>query len=906
MPRGAAPAALAIVVAAVLAIVPGLGASGPSLATPLFAWAPEGALFASGDQAARTSYQVLEPHAALTGLVDGALGRVGEEGLVDADAARGGAAPELVLLLLGSQLKTSDLRSAAAQAALAPLQALLGAAGSSLTLPYVLHDLDALGSRAQRAQQLAAALDGAVVVGCAPGDEQSLDSALAAAGGDGPAVVLACTRSEAGDAGAPAALAAEVAQVASAAAAAAASGRRAAVVYAVHPDPPTAQQRRRLLATAGADAGVCGALCQTQVKWLEGILAAAILAVAAFSGMCCLYMLDTPTRFEKAKEGGRAGTGARIVLARGTAHKSWERVLRYPSGETRYIRYPIEATLEEEGDEEGGLGGWDISGLWSGRPTQPGRSQGAAQQQQQQQQQPAPPSFQETAAYLEGLFAASYESRPLENVEHTYEVLRGCPWVLPRPLFVLALRERGAALEDEGVRATYTLRTKVQQEGAAEALAQLLNKQHLAGALDVAEMRDGVVAFEAPGDADSFAGLLEEEGHSQVLVAEVDSHKLFRMATDVRALVVLLPAGASVPAPYQLAASLKQQRSWDSISAAAAMDDASERVAAVLALSEELSADRAIANDLMLSALLAAAQSPRRASLCRPWPATHVTADLDAAAAALDALPRAALGGGPAGERALASASALQLRLLQAVFLQHQAKRDWRLTLTSPDALAAELGQALPPGARACRCVLRVDRGVVAAARGPRLVALHGTDADSAWSILHTGLLAASGTRLQSTGAAHGSGIYAAEDFDTAVAFSTARRGWRGSAIAQHLRVVLVCEVAAGAALRGGPGAPGGCGVALGARGSCARSARRPRPGPGGAPPSTGPLRRRLPAKYVLVPRPADVAVRALLVLSDDALRGAAARHRGAAACAALTALYAAAMLLLAAWRLLR
>lgn len=49
----------------------------------------------------------------------------------------------------------------------------------------------------------------------------------------------------------------------------------------------------------------------------------------------------------------------------------------------------------------------------------------------------------------------------------------------------------------------------------------------------------------------------------QVMVAEVDSHKMFRMVADVKALAVLLKQGASIPAPYQLAASLKQQKSWD-------------------------------------------------------------------------------------------------------------------------------------------------------------------------------------------------------------------------------------------------------------------------------------------------------------------------------------------------------
>jgi len=49
----------------------------------------------------------------------------------------------------------------------------------------------------------------------------------------------------------------------------------------------------------------------------------------------------------------------------------------------------------------------------------------------------------------------------------------------------------------------------------------------------------------------------------QVMVAEVDSHKLFRMVSDLNALAVLLRHGASIPAPYQLAASLKKQQRWN-------------------------------------------------------------------------------------------------------------------------------------------------------------------------------------------------------------------------------------------------------------------------------------------------------------------------------------------------------
>lgn len=42
------------------------------------------------------------------------------------------------------------------------------------------------------------------------------------------------------------------------------------------------------------------------------------------------------------------------------------------------------------------------------------------------------------------------------------------------------------------------------------------------------------------------------------MVAQVDSHKLFRMAADVQGCVVLVRERSQLPAPYQLAAALKK------------------------------------------------------------------------------------------------------------------------------------------------------------------------------------------------------------------------------------------------------------------------------------------------------------------------------------------------------------
>lgn len=52
------------------------------------------------------------------------------------------------------------------------------------------------------------------------------------------------------------------------------------------------------------------------------------------------------------------------------------------------------------------------------------------------------------------------------------QVLDGCPWVLPRPVFLLTSQQWGWQAAD-GIQSTYTLRIKVVKEGAADAIAQV-------------------------------------------------------------------------------------------------------------------------------------------------------------------------------------------------------------------------------------------------------------------------------------------------------------------------------------------------------------------------------------------------------------------------------------------------
>lgn len=277
--------------------------------------------------------------------------------------------------------------------------------------------------------------------------------------------------------------------------------------------------------------------------------------------------------------------------------------------------------------------------------------------------------------------------------------------------------------------------------------------------------------------------------------------------------------------------------------------DCSERLGAVLALQQEVCvSDARQGCDLLLSAFASALKSSRRASgkryYCEErlvhvvqvtesiqssdykvrWP--HVPHTLSAAvcrpfpnhllkhqqhrnpAAELDQLLQL-----PMTEAALEATTDLQLQLLQWLFLHMQLKRGFSLTPISIAQLAAELtadGCCLNDLSQlsSCHCILRVDNTSSSSPHstvitGPKLAAYHGTDYCNMHSILHNGLLAASGTRLQSTGAVFGSGIYLAQDFNVAYSFCRPREGWFGSSIGKHLRCVLLCYVNTDTALQG-------------------------------------------------------------------------------------------------------
>lgn len=196
-----------------------------------------------------------------------------------------------------------------------------------------------------------------------------------------------------------------------------------------------------------------------------------------------------------------------------------------------------------------------------------------------------------------------------------------------------------------------------------------------------------------------------------------------------------------------------------------------------------------------------------RGTVCRPFP-THIFGPdgYSAAAAAVQAFE---------GPDTLHDAPDIQLQLLQWLLLQLQ--RTWVVSPCTATAFLQDLQafsghSGLLEAVKHSCCILRVsprcpaDTSTTATSAAPHsthaaagkqgvLIGYHGTDLANVHSILHQGLLAASGTRLQTTGAAFGQGIYLSTDFSTAFQYTKGRKAWQHSGLGQHLRCVLVCGV---------------------------------------------------------------------------------------------------------------
>lgn len=247
---------------------------------------------------------------------------------------------------------------------------------------------------------------------------------------------------------------------------------------------------------------------------------------------------------------------------------TYERILRYPDGRERRIRYPVpsEDPTICGGDE------WETRNVWkasrtrtaSKLPSRPTPPQPTAVPKPAAPPPPPdrpPESIPDSPlALLRFLTSDAHKEarrREWEEVKASYEILQGCPWPVPRPLYVIAARQPGS---DAGL--THTLRTRLPLTDVENELTRVLRGKAAADAgnplIRCSEMVDGVVTFETEEEAERYGELLEQGGTAEgVAVARCDSHELFRSVQGVKGAVVLVRKGGKVPFPHQLASALK-------------------------------------------------------------------------------------------------------------------------------------------------------------------------------------------------------------------------------------------------------------------------------------------------------------------------------------------------------------
>ena len=252
-----------------------------------------------------------------------------------------------------------------------------------------------------------------------------------------------------------------------------------------------------------------------------------------------------------AGRGGRAARSAAGPVRVGVT----ERVLRYPGGHTRVIRYP---EPEAPAEAASALGVRDprreLPDPREGRYWLPGL-EGDVDNPQPPPPEEEPPAravveaprggspssaLDSPAALLQHLRAEEEGRRAEEErVRGSFEVHSSCPWLEPREVWVVV------SVGEAGEGSLFTMRARQAQAEAEDELNKLLKHRRPGGGniLSFSKMCDGVLAFRGEEQALACCDALELAGvgpAGRLDVVALGSHELFRMAGDARAVVVVL------------------------------------------------------------------------------------------------------------------------------------------------------------------------------------------------------------------------------------------------------------------------------------------------------------------------------------------------------------------------------
>ena len=268
---------------------------------------------------------------------------------------------------------------------------------------------------------------------------------------------------------------------------------------------------------------------------------------------------------------------------------AYERVLRYPDGRERRIRYPVPREEEngscmDSGDLHETLNVWKSRGHSPGSLNSRNMTNSSSEDIVNMLKGSSKHPFTETGSSKVGLGTGKDETelpdsplallrlltspeykeaqnKMIEDVRNSYDILNGAPWPAPRPLFLLATVQPN---REEWM--THTLRTHIPRKDLENELNLLFRKKDNSSSdpiISCGEVVDGVIAFEDESMAEEYGHGLEQDGALRVSLVESNSHEIFRTVNEVKGVVILLKRGAKVPTSRNLAASLRARSPVD-------------------------------------------------------------------------------------------------------------------------------------------------------------------------------------------------------------------------------------------------------------------------------------------------------------------------------------------------------
>ncbi|KAI8107102.1 hypothetical protein M9434_001747 [Picochlorum sp. BPE23] len=269
-----------------------------------------------------------------------------------------------------------------------------------------------------------------------------------------------------------------------------------------------------------------------------------------------------------------------------------ERVLRYPDGHERRIRYPCPMAeemivgdvqghvcdLEEEEEEEtsvaeasidveyrGDVGTWNrtFEDSWDGSSVV-----GDEVFINKEEEDGLP--TQSPLELLRFVMSDAYKEKQkneYEEVKNSFDICHGCPWPVPKAVYTLAVQDARAAAAAR----VYAPRTRIFQEGVQSEMTMLLEENRRKNGkvrktkpvIECSSMVDGVVIFQDESQAMAFGKELEKHVGNTVVLAEHDSHELFRNINETKGVGVVMKRECILPACGKLTTVLRNPTALD-------------------------------------------------------------------------------------------------------------------------------------------------------------------------------------------------------------------------------------------------------------------------------------------------------------------------------------------------------